>query len=250
MSDSDTYRAPVRPPTCDECDVDAPPDPAGIRFAGLLPESAVLVEATPSMWDSGLLADEAVFVRNAVPSRRREFTAGRNALRHALDQLGLPTRAILVGRMREPVLADGVTASITHTADYCAAAAMKQGATMSIGIDAETNTPMESELRRLIVSPEEDACLSSALHDLGCDGAKLAFSVKEAFFKAFFQQARQYLDWRDVEIVAYPERGEFAATVLENSVPAYFRGRQFKGRFRFDALRIYSALALPAESTR
>lgn len=222
--------------------------PAGERFAELLPECAVLVEATPSMWESGLLPEEAAFVRNAVDKRKREFTAGRNAVRKAIEQLGRPVEAIAVGSMREPVLPVGITASITHTADYCAAAAIRKGTIVSLGIDAEANVPMESELRPLIVSPAEEVTLSNSLRGLGCDGAKLAFSVKEAFFKAFFQQARQYLDWRDVEIAAYPERGMFSAVVLKGDVPAYFRQRRFWGRFRFDSRRIYSVLALPAAS--
>ena len=214
------------------------------RFQDLLPAQAVLVEATPAMWDHGLFAEEESLIRQSVQKRRREFTAGRNAARAALAQFGFAPAAIPVGEKREPIFPPGISGSITHTLDYCAVAVIRRGEVLSLGIDAELNEPLAGEVRRLIVSPDEESDLQAALGGVACDGAKLAFSLKEAFYKAFFQQARMFLDFREAFVSVDARRGEFTLRVLKTDVPEYFRQGPFTGKFRVDAQRIYAAIAL------
>jgi 4'-phosphopantetheinyl transferase EntD len=212
----------------------------------LLPAEAALAEATPAMWEGGLFPEEEVLVRKAVQRRRLEFTAGRNAARAALVQLGCPPVVIPIGEKREPVFPAGISGSITHTDGYCAVAAIRTGEVLAVGIDAELNEPMSAEVRRMVVSHEEDMDLRAALGREGCDAAKLAFSMKEAFYKAFFQVANMFLDFREAFVSVDAARGEFFLRVLKADVPEYFRQGTFKGKFRYDAQRVYSAIALPA----
>ena len=214
------------------------------RFQDLLPAQAVLVEALPAMWQQLLFPEEEFHVRHAVAKRRREFAAGRNAARAALVQLDCEAVAIPVGEKREPVFPPGISGSITHTQDYCAVAVIRTGEVLSIGIDAEMNEPMAGELRRMIVGHDEESALRAALGNSACDGAKLAFSIKEAFYKAFFQQARMFLDFREACVSVDAQRGDFFLRVLKEDVPDYFRQGVFAGKFRFDAQRVYSAIAL------
>jgi 4'-phosphopantetheinyl transferase EntD len=65
------------------------------RFTDLLPPGGAVVQsdlaagpAQGAWWEQGLRPDEAACVAQAVPKRQREFTAGRNCARRALEQLG------------------------------------------------------------------------------------------------------------------------------------------------------------------
>lgn len=215
------------------------------RFSGLLPPEAVIVEATDAaFWERGLLPEEAACIRQAVPKRQREFTAGRNCARLALQRLGItPVPALRVGARREPLFPAGVSGTLTHTHDYCAAAVIRQGAVHSIGIDAEVNDPLGDDIVRLVLLPAEQAMVAALAVPGLCTG-KLLFSIKEAFYKAYFQVAGQYLDFLDACVSLAPEDGSFTLQVIRADVPEPFPGSAWHGRFAFDAERVYSAVAL------
>lgn len=219
--------------------------PMQSSFHALLPEGTVVVEATPTMWEGILPPDEEQFIRRAVPRRRREFTAGRQCARRALLQLGAEPSAIPVGPLREPMFPPGISGSITHTTDFCAAAVVRVGQIGSIGIDAESNVPVDTDIRRLIVSADEEHALCVAAPGDRVDPVKIAFSAKEAFYKAFCQQAHQFIEWRDARLSFEWSSGRFALEVLSQQAPLAFRQRQFVGQFRFDASKVYCAIALP-----
>lgn len=215
------------------------------NFCIMLPDGAVVIEATATMWEGILPLEEEQFIRRAVARRRREFTAGRNCARRALAQLGVHSSAIPVGRLREPIFPSGISGSITHTADFCAAAVVRVGQTGSIGIDAEQNEAVGAEIRPLIVSADEERALSFASPLDAVDPVKIAFSAKEAFYKAFCQQAHQFLEWRDARLALDWSSGRFMIEVLSQQAPPPFRNKQFVGRFHFDASKVYSTIALP-----
>ena len=217
------------------------------RFSSLLPPEAFIVEADdPALWEGGLLPEEAACIRHAVPKRQREFTAGRNCARLALRHLGLdPVPAVRVGPQREPLFPAGVSGTLTHTHGYCAAAVVRQGAVRSIGIDAEVNEPLDDGIARLVLVPAEQAMLHAvAVPGLCAD--KLLFSIKEAFYKAYFQVAGRYLDFLDACVSLAPEEQSFTLQVLRADVPPPFPGSAWRGRYAFDAERVYSAIAISA----
>lgn len=225
------------------------------RFTDLLPPGGAVVQsdlaagpAQAAWWEQGLRPDEAACVAQAVPKRQREFTAGRNCARRALEQLGWsPAPSILVGSRREPLFPPGVTGSITHTHDYCAAAVLPLSAqgVLALGIDAEVNEPLEEGVARLVLLPAERRAAGTG-EPGGLCADKLVFSIKEAFYKAFFQVAGQYLDFLDACVDVAPAAGTFSLRVLRTDVPPYFQGRAFGGRFGHDAARVYSAVVLTA----
>lgn len=217
-------------------------------FARLLPHDAVAIDAVPSMWDGGLHADEQPAVATAVAKRRREFTAGRNAARSALDALGVDVVSIPVGPQREPVLPAGVSLSITHCDDYCTAAAIRCGDVASMGIDAERNIALPAEIRDRIVTSHEVAALTSdGMSEIGnsFDPLRLAFSAKEAFYKAWFPQARRFLDFLGARIEIDTAAKRFAIQVIDPTAPTPFRQRAWVGHYAFDPERLYTAITLP-----
>jgi 4'-phosphopantetheinyl transferase EntD len=219
------------------------------RFSGLLPPETVIVEATdPALWEGGLLPEEAAFIRHAVPKRQREFTAGRNCARLAMQQLGIaPVPPVRVGAQREPLFPAGLSGTLTHTHDYCAAAVLRhgEGEICSIGIDAEVNDPLGDDIACLVLLPAEQAMVQ-AVAVPGLSAGKLVFSIKEAFYKAYFQVAGHYLDFLDACVSLAPEDGSFTLQVIRADVPAPFAGSAWRGRYAFDAQRVYSAIAINA----
>ncbi len=139
---------------------------------GLLPEGAAVAAADPGQLYP-LLPGEAL--PGAIPSRGREFSAGRHAARTALALLGLPSCPIPQGDDRAPVWPSGISGSITHTHLACLAAVIRGPV---LGLDLEEDLPLDTFLWDSILGPEEQAWASGA-PDPGF-AAKLIFSAKEA----------------------------------------------------------------------
>ncbi len=86
-----------------------------------------------------LFPAEREWIAAAVPSRRREFTAGRRCARIALEALGQPSVPLLpdaAGAVRWP---PGYVGSITHCTGFRAAALARTADFAALGIDAETD---------------------------------------------------------------------------------------------------------------
>lgn len=214
------------------------------EFDVLLPCGSAVVEASSTMWEGSLYPIEMQALRAAVDKRISEFTAGRNCARAALVGLGLAPEAIPVGSGGAPVFPPGVSGSITHTKGYCAAAAILQGEFHSIGIDAEDNDALDEELVSLVLSDQELVALGR-LDAVGYDLPKLAFSAKEAFYKAYYQQVACWLDFLDVAVTFDLQRQTFWITMASNSPPGPEALRSFAGRYAVSAQRMYCAIALP-----
>jgi 4'-phosphopantetheinyl transferase EntD len=183
-----------------------------------------------------------------VLGRVREFTAGRNCARRALEQLGVPAAPILVGAHREPLWPAGIAGSITHTSDYCAAAALRTGSVLSLGVDAEPDVPLAAELLASIADREEQVMLGALSARAYGHWDKLLFCIKEAFFKAFFPLSGQFIDFHAARAVI---EGTDAATGsfrigVKHSKLGYFRDRAFTGAYAFRRGLVLAALALPA----
>jgi len=212
-------------------------------FDGLLAEGSVVAEVrAPRFCRSGLLPEEETLIEGAVEKRRREFAAGRNCARLALGKLGAPPTAIAIGTHREPLFPEGVSGSITHTGDYCAAAVIWTGVVLTIGIDAELNRPLDRSVSDLILSPNERWMVDA--HDNGCSFDALIFSIKESFFKAFFPLCRQYLDFTDAVVALSPTDRSFRVSLVRADMLALLGRAKIFGRYHFDSQHVYTAVSL------
>lgn len=138
---------------------------------------------------------EADAVARAVPKRRREFATGRVLLRQLLGS----DVAIDVLADRRPALPIGTVGSLAHT-DTIAVAAVTDAETASaLGIDVEPATHLDAAMARIILRADEH----------GTD-AHLAFTVKEAVYKAWSSLGGRMLDHHDVRTVIHPD-GAFVA---------------------------------------
>jgi 4'-phosphopantetheinyl transferase EntD len=221
----------------------ATPDGVPSAFDGLLVEGAAVAETrAPYVCLSGLLPEEETIIAGAVENRRREFAAGRNCARLALGKLGIPPTAIGTGIFREPLFPLGVAGSITHTREYCAAAVTWTGAALTIGIDAELNRPLDRSVANLILSQDERR-MAPAFGN-ACNLDALIFSIKEAFFKAFFPLCRQYLDFADAVVVLSSTDRSFRLRLVRADMAAILGRAKILGRYNFDSQYVYAAVSL------
>lgn len=221
------------------------PQPVPI-FKPLLPNDAKVFEVlgySTRHWE--LMPEEAVITNAWQRTRKQEFGAGRSCARRALEALGFAPQPILVGSGREPLFPTGTSGTITHTDDYCAAAVIRCADIVSIGIDAEIALPLPANIVKLVLRPEELQMLAQITNQCRAVDA-LVFSIKEAFFKAYFQQVGEYLDFLDARVDLIPAQRAFRIEILCKPFNRQCeRFRSFAGFYTWDQSRFYCAIALP-----
>jgi 4'-phosphopantetheinyl transferase EntD len=169
---------------------------------------------------------EAAAVRAAVAKRRQEFASGRALLRQLLRL----DAVILVGRDRAPVLPTGIVASLAHDATYVVAAVSAHPDVRALGIDIEPAVPLADDIAALVLRHDED--------DLD---AHLAFTLKEAAYKAWSASGGRLLDHQEVRLTVDVE--EFSAEVIDDQTT-------FAGTYRQVADRWVALVVARAERQR
>lgn len=172
-------------------------------------------EAFTDLPDTWLYPEEAAIVANAVDTRRREFSAGRNCARTALRRLGLEPGPILTGERGAPLWPAGIVGSITHCAGYRAVAVARASDIVTIGLDAEPNEILPDGVFDLVSLPGEHRGLRDCA-DIAPDICwdRLLFSAKEAVYKAWFPLTGRWLGFEEAEITFCSAEGTFAARLL------------------------------------
>jgi len=210
----------------------APPLTAGgleQSLAGLFPPAVSVAITDPEADYPAPFAAEEPAVARAIDRRRREFGAGRAAVREAMRRLGQPPAAVPAGSDRAPVWPPGLTGSISHSARLCVAVVAEVRAFPALGIDIEEALPLDPELATEICTLSERAWLSSLPDDRRGLMARLIFSAKECAYKCQYTRSRTLIGFHDLEITADPEAGQFEATFL-GAVPGFAPGARFYGR--------------------
>lgn len=191
-----------------------------------------------------LFPGEEQRIASAVERRRLEFARGRTCARRALVTLGETPVAILASDDRAPIWPSGVVGSISHCANYACAAVGHARTYSALGVDAEVLQPLDAGSERLVVSPGEARALAAL--GGGVPWACVAFSAKEAFYKAQYPRTRTFLDFLDVEVAIAAATGEFTVTVLTSAAALAAFPRTVAGRFTFDGDRVLCAVVLQA----
>ncbi len=217
----------------------------------ILPADVAAAEAFDDAAEPGLFPEEHALITNAVESRRREFGTARRCARLAMAKLGLPPAALLPGEGRAPQWPDAVVGSLTHCADYRAAAVARTSSAHAIGIDAEPDEPLPDGIVDLIALPEERAQLAELRAARGgVHWDRLIFSCKEAVYKAWFPLTRRWLGFESAVVRIDPVRSVFTARVL---VPGpVVNGRElpgFSGRWLARDGLLLTAVAVPSSGT-
>ena len=212
--------------------------PAAMRLLELFGPGCFAEEAVPQLHDAQLFPEERACLANAVEKRRAEFGTARVAARRALAQLGFPPRPLVPNKDRSPVWPDGVVGSITHTRGYCAVIVASASDFVSLGVDAEQDKTLTTELIRMICTPAEREGLKDS-------DAVLYFAAKEAFYKCQYPLTRKFLGFQDVELDLDLARGTFAARIVKDmDKPAWLE--QLQGRFVREHGLVLCGMSYPA----
>ena len=158
-----------------------------------------------------LLAEEALLAR-AVPSRRREFAAGRRCARRALRAVGCPPAPLPIGPLGAPIWPPGFSGSITHDRRFAAAIAYRSESgrvTVSLDMLERVNDADFLEIAETVTTADERR---SGRQD-PADVARL-FSAKEAAIKILSPALGRLLDFQELTAVAHGE--ELAVTMAGN----------------------------------
>ena len=213
-------------------------------LAGLFPPGIVAVEMDGAAVPDALFLGEEQYVASAVARRRLEFARGRTCARRALAALGEAPVAITSDH-RAPIWPSGIVGSISHCAGYACAAVGQMRTYRALGVDAEVLQALDAGSEKLVVSPGEARTLAAL--GGGVPWACVAFSAKEAFYKAQYPRTRTFLDFLDVEVAIAPATGAFTVTVLDSAPALATIPRTVAGRFTFDGDRVLCAVVLPAD---
>ncbi|WFE38322.1 4'-phosphopantetheinyl transferase superfamily protein [Micromonospora sp. WMMD998] len=212
----------------------------------LLPPAVAVAVAGPADWSGALLpVERAALGDRAVPSRRRDFTAGRVCARRALAALGLPATPVPAGTDRAPIWPPGVVGTITHTAGYCAAAAAHASDLRAVGIDAERRRPLTPGVRRKVCRPDEEADLARL--PSGPPWPTVLFSVKETVYKVWYPLVGTWLGFPDARVTLDPDAGTFHAEIAPTRLadaPVSDPPSSMSGRFAVDDDLVRTAAVL------
>lgn len=170
-------------------------------------------------------------ITNARDRRKIEFATGRACAAAALARLGAAQTCLSVDGSAAPVWPAGYCGSISHSGALCvAAAARTQDGLLSLGIDIEGSMEFEQSLVSKIINPSEldDIVRTTELSLL--DAARLAFCIKEAFFKCQYPLTARVLDFRDIEVSITPGNG-FNAALLRERIMDFPEIPAIKGKF-------------------
>jgi 4'-phosphopantetheinyl transferase EntD len=129
--------------------------------------------------------------------------------------------AIAVAPDRAPVMPPGVRASLAHDRRFAVAALSRADGVRSLGLDIEPVTELSAEMAAVIVRPEEASI-----------DAHLAFTLKEAAYKAWSRLGGRMLEFDEVRLAVGAD--SFEAEVLHAGVT--FAGRFTRAADRWIAL--------------
>ena len=152
----------------------------------LRPLAAGIGFGIASRWDgeSGCATpDEYRLANRLAPQRRGDFLLGRRALHRALADTGLDTRDAIGFTGRRPQVPPAAVGSISHSGGFGVAIAAHRLRFRSAGIDIElSGVPLAAG--RLILTDAELAWVHGGLEETAQWRLHMAFSAKEAAFKA------------------------------------------------------------------
>lgn len=148
----------------------------------------------------GLLPNELAGTEAMGPGRFAEFATGRACARFALHSIDAIEVAVPRAGQRAPIWPDGVTGSITHTHGWCAAVAALVGPVAAIGVDVEEIQRVRPAIAARVLTDVEREAIADMSPDQQQLATAVAFSAKEAFYKAHHQLDPRFIGFDVVSV--------------------------------------------------
>jgi len=217
-----------------------PQEPVSAKLLDGLFEPVIHVDASAIVFRVADLSDgEARLVERAVESRQREFSTGRVLARRLLAQMNVTDFELLRDEDRVPLWPAGIVGSISHTGNLCAVAVAAETVCSGIGVDVEPDEPVGTGIERRVCTPPEVAWLDRGPAAERGHRCRMIFSVKEAVYKAFYPQRREFWGFQEVSV-----KIDLPAQCFTARPPASSGAGQVEGRLIRRAGWIISGVAI------
>lgn len=175
--------------------------------------------------------------------RIREFAAGRQCARDALQRLGIAPAPLLSLPDRRPDWPEGVTGSITHCAGLACAVVASVSNVKSLGLDVEVIDAVDEHLWPRVLNDAERNWLKSCPEAEQRTWATVIFSAKEAFYKCQYPVTAQWLEFEDAHVSL--ERPGNLITAFPIKVAS--RTLTLAGQGRLSARHVQTAFSWPCD---
>lgn len=179
-------------------------------------------------WGDAFLQRELEALGRVSETRRNEFIAGRLALRRAQMRMEQAPFALFSGIDRCPVWPEGYCGSITHAGNRAVAVLSSTDVCKSLGLDIETNTPLEENLLPAVLTPAERNSLGR--YKIPLSAAKIMFSIKESVYKAQYPLTGVLFGFDGITLTLDEQTHEFEAEFVINA-GMFERGDRIHGRY-------------------
>lgn len=210
----------------------------------LFSSQVVALNATPEMWEGDLYPEELDCIGNAVPKRRREFTAGRLCAREVLKRLGIDAFPLLVGPERVPLWPPNIVGSISHCNNLCVVAATADKGIAGLGLDVEEVEPLEASVKDLVCTENEKQWIAHTPTPGGSDWAKIIFSAKESLYKSLFPLTQIHLDFMDVQVSFNMRANEFGVELFNEEAAECIKRHNLIGRYFYSDQYIFTSVEI------
>lgn len=200
--------------------------PSGIAYASLPYRCHAISPAELAPLDRALPDTLA----SAAPKRRIEHLAGRLCARATVHQLTGTLAGIGIAASGAPVWPPRLTGSISHSHGRAVAVAAWRANWGALGVDIEARLPAVTagELAPFILTANERRRFAGII-DPGF--LTMAFSIKEALFKALHPMVNRFFDHHGARIVEYDPGGTATLQLTQDLSGDWREGRRLKGRF-------------------
>jgi 4'-phosphopantetheinyl transferase EntD len=174
------------------------------RIKLLYPEHTGICFSNRADFAAPLFPEELVGTDRMVKKRVLEFSHGRECARAVLEIIGQPAVAIPRGNNREPLWPAGIVGSISHSGSSAAAVAVSKKYCLGIGLDIESDKPLDKDLIPMICRVDENV-------ESNVERAKLLFSIKESIYKCIFPTVGKIVDFLEVKVCLDEVAGRYTA---------------------------------------
>jgi 4'-phosphopantetheinyl transferase EntD len=225
---------------------------SGIGGKDSLIPNAVLITASydttafsPSLFDDLGIAFPDTLQR-AVDKRKAEYLAGRAVARVAMTQLDRTPEPVTNLSNRAPRWPDGLAGSISHARGRCACLLSKD-MSHTYGVDTEFIAEGRS-LNAILaetLSANERATITKGILPAATN-ATLAFSAKEALFKALHPRVGRHFGFDAAELTGPPSETGLTLTLTGDLTDTLVGGQSFTLHYRLTGTHVLTWLAVPA----
>lgn len=182
----------------------------------------------------------------AVPRRKADFLAGRAMVMAAMTCLDVTPQPVENAPTRAPIWPVGLTGSISHARGRCACL-LSQNTRLSFGVDTEA-IAQDRTLAAILtetLSPSERVTIAGGPFPAATN-ATLAFSAKEALFKALYARVGHHFGFDAAELCAAPSQTGLTLQLMTDLADGLTRGQRFDIHHSLTGTHVVTWLAAPA----